>query len=87
MNKKIYKYQLEVTDIQSIKMHTGAQTLCVQVQNNVPCLWAVVDTDAPVIEEVFYTHGTGHPILDHRATYIDTYQLYNGGLVFHVFVK
>lgn len=87
MTKKIYKYPLEVEDIQSIKMPEGAQVLCVQVQNNIPCVWAVVDVEAPLEERVFYTHGTGHRILDHNATYLGTYQLYNGGLVFHVFVK
>jgi hypothetical protein len=44
--KVIYKYTLEVTDEQEVKMPANAQILCVQVQHGRPTLWALVDTKA-----------------------------------------
>lgn len=45
--KTIYKYPLQVTDIQKILMPVYAQILSVQAQNNQLVLWAVVETEAP----------------------------------------
>ena len=41
----IYKYQLSVTDNNIISMPIGAEILCVQAQKEVPCIWALVDTN------------------------------------------
>lgn len=43
MNKTIYKYPLDVTDVQEIKLPVGAEILTVQAQNGTLCLWALVD--------------------------------------------
>ena len=89
MVKKIYKYELEVTDEQIIKMPEGAKILCVQVQREIPCLWAIVDTekkDKPEKRKIV-TRGTGHPLsygINHTE-YIGTFQLLDGSFVGHVF--
>lgn len=45
--KRIFKYQLEITDRQTILLPHDAEILSVQVQNQKPCLWAKVDEKMP----------------------------------------
>jgi hypothetical protein len=87
MNKTIWKYELKIDDLQNVIMPIGAEILSVQMQNETPCLWALVnpdekDTDTRYIE----TFGTGHPVaydMGSTREFIGTYQ--TRGLVFHVF--
>jgi len=58
----IYKYQLDTTDIQNIKMPKGAEILCIQVQNNIPCIWCLVNPDNAIDCRTFEIYGTGNPI-------------------------
>lgn len=44
--KKIYKYQLLQVDDQYVKMHKNAEILSIDVQNGIPCIWAMIDDDA-----------------------------------------
>lgn len=86
--KKIYKYPLEVTDVQDIEMPKGSAFLCVQAQKETPCLWVAVDaSESSKIKRRFRTYGTGQSMVDAENffRYVGTYQLGNGGLVFHVF--
>ena len=85
MNKQIWKYQLQTTDSQEVKMPEGAKILCLQMQNSNPCIWALVDASAKIERRVFQTFGTGENISKlSELKYVDTYQLLNG-LVLHVF--
>lgn len=82
--RTIYKYPIEVTDVQHIEMNEGARILSVQTQQGRPCLWALVDTSKPKRKVEIHVHGTGHEnTLDFH--YIGTFQLHQGALVFHVF--
>ena len=83
--RTIWKFGLEVTGRQSVTMPADAEILSVQVQAGVPCLWALVSPDAPGVPRTVDTYGTGHPVDGNPGRYIGTYQLSNGGLVFHVF--
>jgi len=88
MEKTIWKFKLETTEIQEIEMPMYAEILCVQTQNEIPCLWALVDPTAEKEIRHFEVFGTGHPIeQDHpyRRNYIGTYQLCGGDFVLHVF--
>jgi hypothetical protein len=88
--KTIYKYPLDGSYHNIIPMHNDAQILCVQVQDGIPCLWALVDPATGFSERHFETFGTGHVIPDKIGVYrryIGTYQLLDGHLVFHVFEK
>lgn len=86
MNKTIWKVQLETTDKQTIKLPIGAELLSVQVQNNIPCIWALVYPDMGKGNIQIEIYGTGHPIKDKvERRFIGTYQLNDGELVFHVF--
>lgn len=87
---KIFKFCLEVTHEQEIELPVNVRILTVQVQNKIPCLWAVVDEkliNASVMRKhSIRTFGTGQPFdLPIDCFYIGTYQLNGGSLVFHVF--
>lgn len=89
MTKKIFKYEL---DMQSgtnclIMMPKGAQVLTVQMQNDKPYVWALVDPEVREISMLLEIFGTGQNIFfddDETRDYIGTFQ--TGVLVFHVFL-
>jgi hypothetical protein len=84
--KTIWKFPLEVTDFQHIKVPKGYRILTVRVQYDRPTLWAMVDpneTDVGPVEIRIF--GTGHPMPDDPGRYIGTFQMSGGSLVFHVF--
>lgn len=94
--RTIYKYPLETTNLQSIKIPKLAdeddfmkQFLCIDTQNGYPCLWCLVDTSEQEREVLFRVVGTGNPmpeILD-KSDYLGTYQLFNGAFIGHVFLE
>lgn len=84
---KIFKYQIETTDEQTVAMPMGAQILTVQTQDEKPRIWALVDEMAPSVKRVIRTSGTGHPVPADQGQYVGTYQLRGGALVFHVFAS
>jgi hypothetical protein len=84
----IWKFQLKVEGEQIVEMPQGAQILCIQVQNGVPCIWAkVFDWVEIKKQRIFETIGTGQeiPPRKQRREYIGTYQLMGGALVYHVY--
>lgn len=83
--KKIFKYKLETRDTQEIEMPIDSQILCVQTQDGVLCLWALVDPDNEKQKRRIIIIGTGHPIPTLNLKYIGTAQQLNGFLMWHVF--
>lgn len=85
--KKIFKYPLEVEDKQVVMMPVDAQILCIQVQHGTPCIWALVDPALAASQErTLLTFGTGHELpTGLELSYIGTYLVHGGNLVFHVF--
>ena len=81
----IWKFHLTVTDEQELRMPQGAKPLSVQVQQEYPCLWALVDPAAPIVAYTVKTYGTGQPG-EFSGSFVGTYQLHEGSLVFHVFI-
>ena len=84
--RSIWKFPLKVTDRQPISIPVGAVSLSVQIQNDIPCLWALVDTEADTEQREVSIFGTGHMVSE-EGQYISTFQMHNGGLVFHAFIK
>lgn len=82
--KTIWKYKIEQF-FSVIWMPKDAEVISLQIQNDVPYLWAVVETNNPSVQRVFKTFYTGEPIVDFDGlkSFIGTYQ--SNGLVFHVF--
>lgn len=88
VHKIIWKYPLEVTHHQRIKVPVGAKLLAVQVQNDQPCAWVIHDPDRDegLEDMVIEMQGTGNSFVDSKLLeYFTTIQLYNGALVLHVF--
>lgn len=86
----IWKFELETTDRQKIKMPKGARIITVQTQNEAPCLWAVVNCNYEMEDRIIEIVGTGHNINstpDSDLIYLGTYQLRKGSLVFYVFER
>lgn len=97
----IWKYELQVTDEQTIDLPASARILCVDTQGGGGsefgyfgqriCLWALVnpsDVKRPVTFRLF---GTGHQVPEEFSAapwyYVGTIQLRGGALIFHVFMK
>lgn len=87
MKKVVYKYKLQITKvIQEVILPLGAQILCIKMQNDELCMWALVDPDQTYNEVVkIRCAGTGHMIEEDVEDYIDTVMLLDGALVFHFF--
>jgi len=86
MEKRIFKYHLAVTDFQQIEMPEDAEILSLQIQKGKLCLWALIDIDKVLKYREFRMFGTGHLIPnDENLKYIGTFQLFDGGLMFHCF--
>lgn len=82
---KIYKYSLQICDSQIIQMKKGARIISLQVQNRIPCIWAMVDPNEVDEPKAFCTFGTGHDLSGVDLQFIGTYQLCSGELIYHVF--
>jgi len=84
MSFAIYKYPINNESYQQINMPKDAKILSVQLQNNMPCIWAMVNLDNPMEIRKFYWFFTGEQMDDPDAyTYIATFQL--GWMVCHLF--
>jgi len=82
--KTIYKYELEGSN-PHIEMPYGSKVLCVQMQGAVPCIWAEVDPDAPLVKRSFRIVGTGHSIDFTNGEYIGTFQMHGGTFIWHLY--
>ena len=84
--KAIWKFPFDITDNITIEMPRGAIPLQVAAQNDVACMWACVDTEAPKESRRFKLRGTGHnaDTID-PSKHVGTLFLYSGALVFHMF--
>ena len=83
---KIFKYKLELTDIQILRMPKDASILSAQFQFGTLFLWALVDPDKDEVERRIRIIGTGHPIDNiNNLSHIDTVQQAGGTFIWHVF--
>lgn len=84
MSETIYKYQIEVTDVQAVVMPEGARILSAQMQLGRLCLWAAVETANKPSARSIWVYGTGNPAFGMPGKrHIETVQ--DGPLVWHVF--
>lgn len=82
----VWKYALDLVEVQELSMPVGATVLHVDEQFGVPCMWALVDPDAEVETRRFGVVGTGHPapaLSDGR--HVGTFLMRGGEFVWHVF--
>jgi hypothetical protein len=83
--KSIYKYPLEINDNIALDLPKGAKVLSIGNQNNIPCLWALVDPAKPKEKRRFRVLQTGQSVKGDIGTFIGTVLLNNGHFVIHVF--
>jgi len=82
----IYKYQLDATDVQKVKMPRASKILTAQPQFGNPCLWAVVDPRNSEVNRIIKIAGTGYDLSNKiMGDYIGTVQIDDGLLIFHIF--
>lgn len=83
---QIWKWDLDLAGEQTLELPVGAAILTVQLQHDVPRLWALCDEKESVkVKRRFAIYVTGHPMPNEPGHYIGTFQLHGGSLVFHVF--
>jgi hypothetical protein len=80
----VWKYSLLCEENQHIDMPGQAEILCMQLQDHIPCLWALVDPKAAFRTRVISVVGTGGDMENCPRKYIGTFQI-NNGYVYHVF--
>lgn len=88
MNYKIFKYKLDITDMQSLDLPIGSDILSVVNQDNTLVLYAFVNTDQPKEKRHIEIIGTGNPIDKDMVIYrefIGTVVM--SGPVWHVFER
>lgn len=86
--KTIYKYQISAIEKNfRFKIPQGYQILNVQEQGNILSLWALQDTEQPLIDVHFRLYVTGGEIDEplEQLAYIGTVQLDEGSFVAHLF--
>ena len=81
----IWKFPFQIEHKITIEMPEGAVLLHVDVQQNTPCIWAVVNPRAAAKPRQLRLYGTGTPIEEKLGTHVGSFQMRNGLLVWHVF--
>ncbi len=86
MVKTIWKFAMNYVD-QMVEMPEGADILSLQIQNGLPFIWAVVDTDHRRVPRQFRVYGTGHQLPDPctHLQHVGTFLVENLGEVWHMF--
>ena len=86
----IHKFQIgpHITATGVVELPQEFRVLSVQVQRGVPCMWVLLDDAAPRLPTGIAIRSTGHDctgLLNWAPA--GTFQLDDGALVFHVFVR
>jgi len=90
--KTIWKFQLSTIDVQFINMPIGAEMLSLQIQNNIPCIWCLVDKSKEtedIMFEIFGTGGSIHYDMGVERKYMGTYQneMFGESFTWHLFER
>ena len=80
----VWKYEIQVEDEFTVEMPRLAQVIHVAVQDNRPCMWALVNPAQPPTTRTFHVHGTGHRV-DPQMVHLGSFLLLGGNFVGHLF--
>ena len=85
---RIFKFPLEVTDVQDVSMSSDAVILSAIEQYGAIVVYARVNPNAVASRRRFFVVGTGHPLdrIDPTAVFVGTVKTEGGALIWHVFV-
>lgn len=86
MRTQVYKYELKPGP-NKLSLPSGAELLCVGLQEDKVYLWARVAADEFTMDEdrLISLYGTGHEIKDVAFKYIGTVHGVQGWMVWHAF--
>lgn len=79
----IHKFNVEIKDTFTLDLPVAHKILSLQVQNDVPVMWVLLDSEAPTCPVVFEVYGTGHEISSDATEYIGSVQV--SIMVWHIF--
>jgi hypothetical protein len=89
MSAVIWKYPLQITDVQVISVPEGSIPLTAQIQDGTLCIWVKVeDPDAHKVLQTIHVYGTGNPLPEPKwRVYVGSVQEKIRGLsaVWHVY--
>lgn len=94
--RTIHQFPIRIGGPNTIEMPAGAEPLSVQLQatpwgndcrSGMLQLWALVDTDRPMVPVDIEAYGTGHEIPDNPGRHLGTVQTHGGRYVCHVFAR
>lgn len=74
----IHKFILEDTlasDTHTVNLPKGAEVLTIKSINDVPVIWAIVDTSAVLEPREFRFYNTGEELPENRGKYIGTLEI------------
>lgn len=85
MNTYIFKYEICASHTFYLPLPEGAEILDVQMQDDKPVLWAMVNPQRPTIHQAFRLVVTGQSVGPEtkRENYVGTFQ--DRGFVGHLF--
>ena len=84
--KAVWKYLLTTTGYQELELPANAKLLTVHAQDEMPCLWVLVDPDERKVTQGIWIVGTGE-LANIEGDYVGTFHLVAGAFVFHVFAE
>jgi hypothetical protein len=82
---QIWKWALTPENPNIIEVPMYAQFLAVQIQHDMPQIWALVDENQPKKARTIMIYGTGKALPNKPGDYIGTFQTDGGTFVWHVF--
>jgi len=83
MHKTIWKFPLNVMPSQWITVPSDSKALSIDVQSGVPCLWMLLDPNAPTTARKIHCFGTGQDVDAAHDQFIGTVLV--GPYVWHYF--
>lgn len=91
MNKKIYKYELNVETFQDVLLPIGAEILTIRSQNEIAYLYALVDPEQiekeNILIELYGTDETIQEDIGISRKYISTFEAFKGHMILHAFIN
>jgi len=88
MTRKIYKYEIPISDQFNLEMPIGSKLLHFGTQFGKPTLWAEVNTDDQgTMIRAFAIYGTGHVHRQGEQEYVGTVLMENDALVWHLYER
>lgn len=72
--RRVFKYRIDIAEGQEIWIPSGARVIHVGLdQENSPCIWCEVDTEADPVPVRLSVHGTGCGILPEHGDHLGSF--------------